>query len=102
MATNKDVVEKKLTFRKFQDGVHTYDNLGKQIFQQDKSHKCPTYVHRTPPCQGSCPSGEDIRGWLDIVRGIEKPPVDIKMQEYAFRRSTTANPFPSMLSLIHI
>ena len=67
MATNKDVVEKKLTFRKFQDGVHTYDNLGKQIFQQDKSHKCPTYVHRTPPCQGSCPSGEDIRGWLDIV-----------------------------------
>ena len=49
----------------------------------------PTYVHRTPPCQGSCPSGEDIRGWLDIVRGIEKPPADIKMQEYAFRRSTT-------------
>ena len=100
MATNKDVVEKKLTFRKFQDGVHTYDNLGKQIFQQDKSHKCPTYVHRTPPCQGSCPSGEDIRGWLDIVRGIEKPPADIKMQEYAFRRSTTANPFPSMMGRV--
>ena len=100
MATNKDIVEKKLTFRKYQDGVHTYENLGHDIFEQDKSHKCPTYVHRTPPCQGSCPSGEDIRGWLDIVRGIEKPPVDIGMQEYAFRRSTTANPFPSMMGRV--
>ncbi len=100
MAANKDVIEKKLTFRKFQDGVHTYENLSHDIFQQDKSHKCPTYVHRTPPCQGSCPSGEDIRGWLDIVRGIEKPPSDVGMQEYAFRRSTTANPFPSMMGRV--
>jgi NADPH-dependent glutamate synthase beta subunit-like oxidoreductase len=100
MAAKKDVVEKKLTFRKFQDGVHTYENLAHDIFEQDKSHKCPTYVHRTPPCQGSCPSGEDIRGWLDIVRGIEKPPSDIGMQEYAFRRSTTANPFPSMMGRV--
>ena len=38
------------------------------------SHKCPTYIQSTPPCQGSCPAGEDIRGYLDIVRGIEKPP----------------------------
>ena len=72
MAANKDTVEKKLTFLKYQEGVHTYEDLGKDIFEQDKSNKCPTYVHRTPPCQGSCPSGEDIRGWLDIVRGIEK------------------------------
>jgi len=100
MAAKKDTVEKQLTFRKFQDGVHTYQNLGADIFEQDKSHKCPTYVHRTPPCQGSCPSGEDIRGWLDIVRGIEKPPKDIGMQEYAFRRSTTANPFPSMMGRV--
>jgi glutamate synthase (NADPH/NADH) small chain len=87
MAANKDAVEKKLTFLKYQEGVHTYEDLGKDIFEQDTSNKCPTYVHRTPPCQGSCPSGEDIRGWLDIVRGIEKPPTDISMQEYAFRRT---------------
>ena len=37
MAAKKDVVEKKLTFRKFQDGVHTYENLSHDIFQQDKS-----------------------------------------------------------------
>ncbi|MBH32715.1 MAG: glutamate synthase [Gammaproteobacteria bacterium] len=100
MGAPKEEIEKKLTFRKYQEGVHEYERLGDNIFEQDKSHKCPTYVHRTPPCQGSCPSGEDIRGWLDIVRGIEKPPEDVSMQEYAFRRSTTANPFPSMMGRV--
>ena len=66
----------KLTLRKFKDGDNEWDDWTEQIFVQDTSHKCPTYVHRTPPCQGSCPSGEDIRGWLHIVRGMEKPPTD--------------------------
>lgn len=44
MSANKETVEKKLTFRKFQDGVHTYQNLGNDIFQQDKSHKCPRVI----------------------------------------------------------
>lgn len=100
MAASKDEMSYKLTFRKFDDGDHQWGNLGEQIFEGDKSHKCPTYVHRTPPCQGSCPSGEDIRGWLDIVRGIEHPPEGITMQEYAFRRSTDANPFPSMMGRV--
>ena len=52
------------------------------------------------PCQGSCPSGEDIRGWLQIVRGIEQPPEDMSMSEYAFRRSTSANPFPSQMGRV--
>ena len=89
-----------LTFRKFKEGDYEWDNLHDKIFIADTSHKCPTYVHRTPPCQGSCPSGEDIRGWLDIVRGIEKAPEDMSMQEYAFRRSTDANPFPSMMGRV--
>ena len=50
--------------------------------------------------QGSCPSGEDIRGWLQIVRGIEKAPEGMTMSEYAFRRSTTANPFPSQMGRV--
>ena len=57
-------------------------------------------MHKTPPCQASCPSGEDIRGWLNIVRGVEKPPKGTSMQEYAFRRSTDANPFPSMMGRV--
>jgi NADPH-dependent glutamate synthase beta subunit-like oxidoreductase len=57
-------------------------------------------VHKTPPCQGSCPSGEDIRGWLAIVRGIEQPPEGMTWQEYAFRRATDANPFPSQMGRV--
>lgn len=100
MSTVKNEMTEKLTFRKYQDGVHEWKRFTDAIFEADHSHKCPTYVHRTPPCQGSCPSGEDIRGWLDIVRGIEKPPKDVSMQEYAFRRSTDANPFPSMMGRV--
>ena len=98
MATSRD--DEKLTFRMFEEGDHKWENFADDIFNEDNSHKCPTYVHRTPPCQGSCPSGEDIRGWLDIVRGIEKPPEGTSMQEYAFQRSTDANPFPSMMGRV--
>jgi NADPH-dependent glutamate synthase beta subunit-like oxidoreductase len=90
----------KLTFRRFEDGDNTYKRKGDDIFNEDKSYKCPTYVHRTPPCQGSCPSGEDIRGYLQIVRGIEKPTGELSMEEYAFRRSTDANPFPAMMGRV--
>ncbi len=102
MATSQDDMKTNLTFRRFKDGQTTSDwsSWTDKIFNEDKSHKCPTYVHRTPPCQGSCPSGEDIRGWLDIVRGIEKPSGDMTMQEYAFRRSTNANPFPSVMGRV--
>ena len=101
MATSRDDMQtEKLTFRKYEDGDDKWRSMTAQIFKGDTSHKCPTYVHRTPPCQGSCPSGEDIRGWLDIVRGIEKPAGEMTMQEYAFRRSTDANPFPSIMGRV--
>jgi NADPH-dependent glutamate synthase beta subunit-like oxidoreductase/Pyruvate/2-oxoacid:ferredoxin oxidoreductase delta subunit len=93
-------MDDKLTFRRYTDGDHDYQRFVDDIFNEDTSYKCPTYVHRTPPCQGSCPSGEDIRGWLQIVRGIEKPPSDLTWQEYAFRRSTDANPFPSIMGRV--
>jgi NADPH-dependent glutamate synthase beta subunit-like oxidoreductase len=93
-------MDDKLTFRRYQDGDHQHSRWVEDIFNEDTSYKCPTYVHRTPPCQGSCPSGEDIRGWLQIVRGIEKPPAETSWQEYAFRRSTDANPFPSMMGRV--
>ena len=88
------------TFRKFRDGDDSRPNLASQIFDADHTHKCPTYVHRTPPCQGSCPAGEDIRGWLQVVRGLEKPPEGMSWQEYAFRRATDANPFPSQMGRV--
>jgi NADPH-dependent glutamate synthase beta subunit-like oxidoreductase len=93
-------MDEKPTFRRYTDDDHLYTNWSEDIFNEDTTYKCPTYVHRTPPCQGSCPSGEDIRGWLQIVRGIEKPPAEMEWQEYAFRRSTDANPFPSIMGRV--
>ncbi|MCW9015012.1 MAG: NAD(P)-binding protein [Gammaproteobacteria bacterium] len=101
MATSKeDMQNKDLTFRRFKEGDHEWSSMNDKIFNEDRSHKCPTYVHRTPPCQGSCPSGEDIRGYLNIIRGIEVPPEGVSKEEYAFRRSTTANPFPAMMGRV--
>ena len=78
-----------------------WPDLTEKIFQQDKSYKCPTYVHRAPPCQGSCPSGHDIRGWLAIARGMDKPPVaGMAWQEYAFQRMVEANPFPASMGRV--
>jgi NADPH-dependent glutamate synthase beta subunit-like oxidoreductase/Pyruvate/2-oxoacid:ferredoxin oxidoreductase delta subunit len=89
-----------LTFRRFRDGDTKFDSWRDQIFQASYSHKCPTYVQSTPPCQGSCPSGEDIRGYLNIVRGVEKPKPGMSWQEYAWRRLTEANPFPSVMGRV--
>ncbi len=91
---------KPLTFRRFKDGDHEPLAWQQEIFDADHSHKCPTYIQSTPPCQGSCPSGEDIRSYLNIVRGIEKPPAGVPWQEYAFRRATEANPFPSVMGRV--
>jgi glutamate synthase (NADPH/NADH) small chain len=88
------------TLRKFREGDDTWSSFEEMIFDADHSHRCPTYVHRTPPCQGSCPAGEDIRGWLQIVRGLEKPVNGLDWQEYAFQRVTRANPFPSQMGRV--
>jgi NADPH-dependent glutamate synthase beta subunit-like oxidoreductase len=94
----------KPTFRRFRDGENMWTgwtDLTDKIFQADKSYKCPTYVHKTPPCQGSCPSGHEIRGWLAIARGMDKPAVkDMKWQQYAFDRMVEANPFPATMGRV--
>ena len=89
-----------LTFRRYEDGDHITTDWQNKIFDADHSHKCPTYIQSTPPCQGSCPAGEDIRGYLNIVRGIEKPPTGMSWQEYGFRRIAEANPFPSVMGRV--
>jgi NADPH-dependent glutamate synthase beta subunit-like oxidoreductase/Pyruvate/2-oxoacid:ferredoxin oxidoreductase delta subunit len=106
MSTTSEELNTKLTFRRYKDGDTKIRSWQEQIFQSSWSHKCPTYVQSTPPCQGSCPSGEDIRGYLNIVRGMEKPPVGadgkptMSWQEYAWRRLTEANPFPAVMGRV--
>ncbi len=89
-----------LNYRRYEDGDSEYDSMQERIFSASWTHKCPTYVQATPPCQGSCPAGEDIRGYLNIARGMEKPPAGMEWPEYAFRRLAEANPFPSVMGRV--
>ena len=97
---------RKITFRRYKDGENKVRRLNQKIFQAGWTYKCPTYIQSTPPCQASCPSGEDVRGYLSIVRGTEKPPLGadgkpaMPWQEYAWRRLTEANPFPSVMGRV--
>ncbi|MDE2042982.1 MAG: FAD-dependent oxidoreductase [Alphaproteobacteria bacterium] len=96
-------IDTKLTFRRFENGdsMWNWDDLHSKIFEQDTSYKCPTYIHRTPPCQSGCPSGHDVRGWLAIARGMDKSPNEGEAwQAYAFHRMIEANPFPSMMGRV--
>ena len=97
---SESAAPKARTFRRFRDGDHAPPPWQEQIFTAGASHKCPVYVHRTSPCQGACPSGQDVRGWLSVVRGLEKPAGDMSWQEIAFRRITAANPFPGVMGRV--
>ena len=96
----------KLNFRRYRPGDTQVKRWQDLIFKAGASYKCPTYVQSTPPCQGSCPSGEDIRGYLAIARGTEKVPLGadgkpvMPWQEYAWRRLTEANPFPAVMGRV--
>ena len=96
----EQVPARPLSFRRYKDGDAKPLAWQQEIFDADHSHKCPTYIQSTPPCQGSCPAGEDIRGYLNIVRGVEKPPAGVPWQEYAWRRLTEANPLPSVMGRV--
>lgn len=98
MAAPPVIVDKQThTFRQYEDDDHIIKDFANQTFNEDTSNKCPVYIQRTPPCQGSCPFGHESRGWLHIVRGIEKQGEDIERDAYASYRNTTANPFSSIM-----
>ncbi len=96
----------KITYRRYNDGDSKFKRSQERLFKASWTYKCPTYIQQTPPCQGSCPAGEDIRSWLNITRGIEKPPVGadgkptMSWQEYAWRRLTDCNPFPAIMGRV--
>lgn len=101
--TSKNVAKTEgMIWRRFKDGESQddYRNMQDIIHQASWSHQCPEYVHSTPPCQASCPAGEDIRGYMNIIRGIEKPSGGMGWQEYAWRRLVSANPFPAVMGRV--
>ena len=85
------------TFLRYKEGDDTYTDLTEKIWNAGWSHQCPVYIHRAPPCQAKCPSGHDVRGWLQIVSGLDKPKNGLSWQEYAFQRMTLSNPFPAVM-----
>jgi NADPH-dependent glutamate synthase beta subunit-like oxidoreductase len=88
------------TYRRYLDGDSEHYDWDSDVINQGESYLCPTYVQRTPPCQNACPSGHDIRGWLSIVRGLDKPQGDKPWQAYTFERMTLANPFPAIMGRV--
>ncbi|MBL8307238.1 MAG: NAD(P)-binding protein [Rubrivivax sp.] len=52
----------------------------------------PVYVHRLPPCNATCPAGEDIQGWLFHAEGGD--------YETAWRHLTRDNPFPAVMGRV--
>ncbi len=55
MATSSAEMKTKVSWRRFKDGDNVWHSLTEKIFVQDTSHKCPTYVHKTPPLPGFLP-----------------------------------------------
>jgi NADPH-dependent glutamate synthase beta subunit-like oxidoreductase/Pyruvate/2-oxoacid:ferredoxin oxidoreductase delta subunit len=88
------------TYRRYSDGDSEHYDWDRDVICQGESYLCPTYIQRTPPCQNACPSGHDIRGWLSIVRGLDKPLGDKPWQAYTFERMTMANPFPAIMGRV--
>jgi NADPH-dependent glutamate synthase beta subunit-like oxidoreductase len=48
----------------------------------------PVYVDLLPPCNGACPAGENIQGWLDRLNAGD--------HEGAWRLLVADNPFPAI------
>ncbi len=52
----------------------------------------PEYVHRLPPCNATCPAGENIQGWLAFAESGD--------YETAWRSLTENNPLPAIMGRV--
>jgi NADPH-dependent glutamate synthase beta subunit-like oxidoreductase/Pyruvate/2-oxoacid:ferredoxin oxidoreductase delta subunit len=53
---------------------------------------CPEYVDRLPPCNATCPAGENIQGWLFHAESGD--------YEKAWRSLTGNNPLPAIMGRV--
>lgn len=56
------------------------------------------YVERQPPCNQSCPAGEDVQAWLYAAE--EGPGADGRGYERAWRAIMADNPFPAIMGRV--
>jgi dissimilatory sulfite reductase flavoprotein subunit len=61
----------------------------------------PVAVEKTPPCLETCPSGNDIRGWLTTIAQREKMGLSLD-QAYtkAWQIEVETNPFPAIMGRV--
>jgi NADPH-dependent glutamate synthase beta subunit-like oxidoreductase len=52
----------------------------------------PLYTDLRPPCEGACPAGEDVRGWLHLSQDGD--------QHAAWLRLVASNPFPAVMGRV--
>jgi len=52
----------------------------------------PVYISRLPPCNATCPAGEDIQGWLFHAESGD--------YQAAWRHLTRDNPFPAIMGRV--
>jgi len=61
----------------------------------------PKQLTKLPPCVGTCPSGNDIRGWLTLIAQREKTGLTKdEAYEKAWRLICETNPFPSVMGRV--
>jgi len=61
----------------------------------------PKYSEKMPPCRVSCPSGNDIRGWLTVFAQHEKLGLSLEdAGDQAWLTEVETNPFPSVMGRI--
>jgi NADPH-dependent glutamate synthase beta subunit-like oxidoreductase/Pyruvate/2-oxoacid:ferredoxin oxidoreductase delta subunit len=61
----------------------------------------PKYGEKNPPCRISCPSGNDIRGWLTVIAQREKTGLSLeKASDQAWYIEVETNPFPAVMGRI--
>lgn len=61
----------------------------------------PQAAEKLPPCTASCPSGNDIRGWLTVVAQREK--LGLSLEEawtLGWKTEVETNPFPSVMGRV--
>lgn len=57
----------------------------------------PRYIEKTPPCVVGCPSGTDIRGWLNVIAQAEAyGRTHDQAYRIAWETITDRNPFPAV------
>lgn len=65
------------------------------------STKRPSQVKKLAPCVGECPSGNDIRGWLNVISQHEKAGISLEAaRDKAWLIEAETTPFPAIMGRV--